>query len=149
MYEMFYRGKRKDTKQWIYSGSFGRALKDNLHAPEYFLGSGLPASTYYDVDGNIAYLQPQGGCLLYAILPGTLGRFIGEHDKDGRMIFEGDIYVAVTPRASTPNVGVVKYEGGGFYPFAIPGYECSLDPAECTIIGNIHDNPELIKGGNK
>ena len=43
----------------------------------------------------------------------------------------------------------VYFEGGGFYPYCISGWECTpyadseYSKAEGKVVGNIYDNPEL------
>ena len=39
----------------------------------------------------------------------------------------------------------VHYYGGGFSPFACPGWECTPDPRDTEVVGNVWDNPELLK----
>lgn len=72
----------------------------------------------------------------------TVGEFSGLTDKHGKNIFEGDIVEADGKRA------VVAFENGCFYPMgtyiARSGFE--YDPDEYEVVGNIHDNPELLKG---
>lgn len=146
MVELYFRGKRKDTGQWIYSGSVGRSQKDPYHAAEYYLGAGTPSLSKCDEKGNIKYVLPRDGCLMYSIIPETFGPFIGEHDKDGRMIFEGDIYVDTRHKNGKQSpVGVVRYEKGGYYPFAVPGRGLCVSASDCLIIGNVFDNPELLE----
>lgn len=77
-------------------------------------------------------------CCSHIIIPETVGQYTGLKDKNGTKIFEGDIV------RRCDNVERVFYNGGGFSPFAIPGWECTPDADECEIIGNIHDNPELL-----
>ena len=85
----------------------------------------------------------------------TVGQFTGLHDKDGREIYEGDIvegfcYNDFNTGIDSPVSSVVKMKSAAFVYDAAACYDRYL--AECDnvkIIGNIHDNHELIKGGAK
>lgn len=68
----------------------------------------------------------------------TVQQFTGLHDKNGVEIYEGDIL-------GPGNGELVFYKGGGFDPFAIPGWECTSDPEYTEVIGNVHENPDLLK----
>jgi len=65
---------------------------------------------------------------------------IGLRDKKGARIYEGDI---VTNKYLAEEE--VKLEGGGYYPFAIPGWEIVSYPKDVLIIGNIHQRKSLWK----
>lgn len=73
--------------------------------------------------------------------PKTVGEYTGMTDKNGKKIFEGDVVTNSCGRKET-----VEFYKGRYYPFiAFPEYNC-WDEKECEVIGNIHDNPELLKG---
>lgn len=78
------------------------------------------------------------------VKPETIGQFIGIIDTDGDKIFEGDIC-----KKTNGNIGVIKYLTDrdnfsvGFFLVDESGYVMKIEP--CTRIGNIHENPELLK----
>lgn len=78
----------------------------------------------------------------YVINPNTVGQFIGLRDKNEKEIFEDDI-VAWYDSDGNYRKDLVKWMNGGLCP-------CTLytgwDYCEMEVIGNIYDNPELLKG---
>lgn len=90
------------------------------------------------------YIQDDGVPLL--VDPDSVGQFTGIRDKKGRGIYEGDI-VRYRPNNK---VYQVVFKDGIFWGEGNNGCGAAAHffPA-CEIIGNIHDNPELIeKGGD-
>lgn len=77
----------------------------------------------------------------------TVGRFTGLTDKNGVKIFEGDIVRST----ETSVIGIVQWfsEHSAFMIWCKSFnkieflYECAY---VVEVIGNIHDNPELLKG---
>ena len=81
---------------------------------------------------------------------GSLGQFTGLYDKDGKEIYEGDIILEKLKRSR---------KGGDLYEIvfedcqwlgknkdgAITSLSLLNDFHVIKIIGNIHDNPELLK----
>lgn len=127
MREIKFRGKGKKDGKWYFG---------NL----------------YDIDtyGRTHICTINGGCL--DIDHETVGQFTGLYDCDGKEIYEGDIL-----RFGNSKCGMceVKWDES-IAAFCICFYfkdEIGSRPlgggVEFAIIGNIHDNPELLKGGEK
>lgn len=77
------------------------------------------------------------------VIPETVGQFTGLTDKNGREIYEGDIvqYEKVRNDWGKIIITIEKFE--------IEYNDCANynqdEASKLEIIGNIHDNPELIK----
>lgn len=90
---------------------------------------------------KVQYLSQNGPAL-----HGILMQFTGRKDKNGKEIYEGDIV-----RAKWGGIGSVVFDDGGFVSRWEDGNTtyrlCESDIAlrELEVIGNIYENPELLK----
>ena len=82
------------------------------------------------------------------VLCDTVGQFTGMTDKNGKEIYEGDIIRFVNGQKKVSGEWVdnefiytIEYSEGAFC--GVLGLSKALCAVE--VIGNIHDNPELIK----
>lgn len=119
--EILFRGKRTDCEAWVEG--------DLIQA---FRGNRLSAC-------SIMPYTPTAYC--WKIDPETVGQFTGLTDKNGVRIFEGDII------RFEDDIGYVIYtEGYARFLVDSPNRYISMDySSEFEVIGNIHDNPELLK----
>lgn len=81
--------------------------------------------------------------------PATVGQYIGLCDKNGKRIFEGDIlrdeYGSFLSIIFEEGAFCYKYRGD-CRGYAFNDIDFDLYSKTLEIIGNIHDNPELLKG---
>lgn len=121
----------------------------NLITKEWEYGTPIKITTKY-------YIISQNNVI--PIDPITLGQYIHNKDIDLNPIYEGDIVdcskewwdAAGYAGHDSPILEVQWHdETCGFAPFSVYDSDCGvwIDPANCKIIGNIYDNPELLKDG--
>ena len=122
-----FRGKRLDNGEWEY----GDLLQ---YDDDGYVRIGVYSKNYTDYGFNIGQYHH-----IALVDENTVGQYTGLKDKNGKEIWEGDIF---SDGAFTYEV---RYEGTGFV-MILDGQAYTMDTRPTKIvIGNIHDNPELLK----
>ena len=120
------KAKRKDNNEWVTgyyvfrrkrSGVFGQVISE-LDFDRHLI---------IDLRGNS-----------HEVIPETVVRCTGLKDKNGKLIYEGDIVVSTSDRrlSDRPRLITIDFERGCNY--------CAAR-RKPVVIGNIHDNPELLE----
>ena len=120
--EIKFRGKRIDNGEWVVG--FLVKMWGEFHIIDFN-------------DENIAY----------PINSETIGQFTGVKDKSGREVYDDDIILQQQYGGGKGKM-IVRFEKGAF----IVGYHSGSSTRKtpmllndrCEVIGNIHDNPELL-----
>ena len=136
--EILFRGKTV-AGAWVYGGIAFQEDSDVV-----IVGALDKYQSIYDMGIKSEY-----------VIPETVGQFTGLTDKNGKRIFEGDIHERKN------HFFIVKHgeyrdcetneDGYGWYFKYAHSRDCEgfngREEEYVNIIGNIHDNPELLKGG--
>ena len=140
MREILFRGKRTDNGEWV--EGFIVTSRENTY-PNGFEMITVDGINYDELDNYIPDF------ISYAVDPSTVGQYTGLKDKNGKRIFEWDI--VNTDKFSEPNKQyIIKYDlqFGAFIGqdrYNVYFVTFDGDSGEFEVIGNIHDNPELLE----
>ena len=135
MREILFRGKRADNGEWEYGDLWCNPYGKRVVC-------------------IVSPINDQGTTGGNEVDPETVCQYTGLTDKNGRKIFEGDILGGFLDEEYPEHETVVVVEWhenmwvtrqGEYLPDLL-----ELDDSDCfEVIGNIYDNPELLKGGNE
>lgn len=130
MREILFRGKRLDNGEWVYGS--------------YYHCCGTAYGATFIVVNDFGFIE---------VIPHTVGQYTGLTDKNGKKIFEGDIVQYQPEYIFVPQRSVViycadKYNYPAFdleqYDYVANGLQYAHEEGGCEVIGNKHDNPELL-----
>lgn len=161
MREILFRGKRLDNGKWV-EGFFVKRIDRLTLIPKCYIL--VQEEDTSGITGEpTGYLNTEFSW--YEVIPETVGQYTGLKDNNGKRIFEGDILRIAKisdglgsyyhPPLDYPVNVVVKWDLCAWMwetlcedkrYISFPNAWCHY---ECEIIGNIHDNPELLEGGDE
>ena len=137
MRKILFRGKTPSQDKYFDDGEWVQGFYTCFNGEEHRLYSG-----YAEADCGEYYPD---WC---NVIPETVGQYTGLTDKNGKKIFEGDIGKGFNMLHPDRKIYQVVYEENGFYYCDEDGVTWHPDHIDnFEIIGNIYDNPELLKGG--
>ena len=121
MREILFRGKRKDTREWVYGSIILTSLK------KFFI-----YKNYKKCE----------------VIPETVGQYTGLTDKNGlTKIFEGDVVKSIAAwyvvEFENGGYGLRPFGKGKLIPIMGHG---NFNENEVEVIGNVYDNQEILKG---
>lgn len=137
MREIQFRGQRVDNGEWVYGDLITNSKKLYIH----------PKANMTKVsESGLSKLV-----VMHKVIPETVGQYAGLTGKNGKKIFEGDIVRKFHNYTGETGFYPVVYEHGTFFAkcdetagMAIGDIAHSIE-----VVGNVHDNPELLKGEKK
>ena len=145
--EILFRGQDVATGDWI--KGFYVHLFDDKGNDSHRIYLGYAETDCEDYYPDFCEVDPE-----------TVGQFTGMIDSTGNKVFEGDILEAYTYKKRRKHrifLSEVYYENGAFYirfmehgvallSGLINSFNFEGEGTFSKVIGNIHDNPELLKG---
>lgn len=139
--EILFRGKLEYNGKWIYGDLLQYENGDVAIFGEKLSSFGYECTEMSKRD---------------RVIPDTIGQYTGLKDKDGNKIFEGDILEYIGKRKDNMNKvyrrKIVFHEGmfallsKELQAYSALKHHCMEDGRFAwRVIGNVHDNPELMK----
>jgi uncharacterized phage protein (TIGR01671 family) len=149
--EILFRGKRIDNGEWVEGASIITFSDDGIMTVYMPKLEEKCIATHDDETDNIIGFE---NCIFYKVDPDTVCQYTGKKDKNGNKIFEGDIFR--NKDEFSEHIGVISYSNAKFViNWMIHkhksdkgiSFETEDSFVSNEVIGNIYDNPELLKEG--
>ena len=138
MREILFRGKRTDNGEWVEGYLYEHEPPLVCIVPENYVPE---PSKWFIVRTAFADWNLPRQVEFVEVNPYSVGQYTGLKDKNGKRIFEGDILEFRAGRSH-----IVRFEDGCFI---FTGTAIPVRYADkFEVIGNIHDNPELLEEAN-
>lgn len=157
MREILFRGKRTDNGEWVHG--YYVAANHNWHNrgvhKDWIVTAACANGGWFALHGR------------HPVVADTVGQYTGIKDKNGTMIFDGDVVKIGVSYGEGYNsrsvTGVIAYDDMGYLGVIVEYYDgrpvwsdiiCELDLSGAIedycfeVIGNVHDNPELMEVGH-
>lgn len=132
MREILFRGKRVDSGEWVE----GNLITSAAYPDRAWISE---SKTFFDRE-----LQNVG---IVEVDARTVCEYTGLQDKNGKKIFEGDIvkYIPIDQGEIGVYYYYIAFEDGYFRIGGTDEYISKIYSDEWEVVGNIHDNPELLE----
>ena len=136
MRESLFRGFDEQSNQWVYGVGVCKDGGDGNIEPRTWILVNFPYRKA-SIDNKVVNEK-------------SVGEFTGLTDKNGVKIFEGDI----VSNSGSKILYIVRFNSGCFEIKCQQNknhrlFFCDLEANELQVIGNLHDNSELIGGAGK
>lgn len=148
-----FRGKRVDNGEWIVG---------------FLFKTSYAVTTHCGLNTNIQVVKEDLTHVSYVVDSESVGQFTGLKDTNGVEVYEGDIlHFQTYEGGGFGKIGLDAYSevcygnhnltdnfiyrSQGYYldrRYSAISIHYWLQSHKATVVGNIHDNPELLKGGS-
>jgi uncharacterized phage protein (TIGR01671 family) len=135
MREILFRGKETFNGEWV-EGYYEFGYDAETEEPTHYMWVLNHTEKYSD---------------MFMVIPETVGQYTGLTDRNGKKIFEGDIVKAQDNLITSPFcdgiIGKIVYDECAYFiepKNPMDSQRLFNECAEYEVIGNIHDNPELL-----
>lgn len=145
MREILFRGKWLGNGEWV-EGYYCKISETTYAFAEYYERNPIPVHHYILQEVMTDWGLPNR-FNQYEIDPETLCQYTELKDKNGNRIWENDI--VRIENSMDEGIGNIEFYGGMWYVDGEPSnslYDImEYDDADIEVIGNIFDNPEMMK----